>query len=221
MTAPDTGTRSRTLHPTQPTPRIEPLPVASMRPEWLATLARIPGAGLKGDGFPRHVLGMLIHSPETVGSFLEYWVTGKERMALSVREQELVILRMACLFGSNYVWQHHVPVGREFGIVDDELEAVRTARFDHFGPREQALLALTDELMEERTISAGAWATHATRLTTVDLVDLIGLVSQYVLFALMNNAMQVQLEATLGPVPALDEALGDAADHRPAATDAP
>lgn len=207
MHAPDTGTRNRTLHPTEPAPRVEPLPVEAMRPEWLETLGRIPGAGLKGDGFPRNVLGMLIQSPETVGSFLEWWVTGKERMALSVREQELVILRMACLFGSNYVWQHHVPVGREFGIVDDELEAVRTAHFDHFGPRERALLALTDELMEERTISAATWAAHATQLSTVDLVDLIGLVAQYVLFALMNNAMQVQIEATLGAVPALDDPL--------------
>jgi len=33
----------------------------------LATLERIPGDGLKGDGFPHNVLGQLLHSPSGWG----------------------------------------------------------------------------------------------------------------------------------------------------------
>mgnify|MGYP003343036014 FL=1 len=169
------------LQPTESTSRFEPRPVEAMRDEWLATLARIPGDGLKGAGAPRHVLGMLMHSPDTFGPFLEYWVTCKEKMALSVREQELVILRMGCLYRSNYVWKHHVPVGREFGVTDAELDAVRTGRYDSFPGRERSLLAFTDELVEQRTIRAERWAADRGTLTEVDVVDLIGLVAQYVL----------------------------------------
>lgn len=191
--------------PTEPTPRIAAVDVEQLRPEWRRTLERIPGAGLKGDGFPRNVLGVLMQSPDTFGEFIEYWVTCKEKMHLSVREQELVILRMGTLYGSEYVWKHHVPVGREFGVTDGELAAVRDGRHESFDRREAALLALTDEMVEARTIRREAWDAHATALEPVDLVDLIGLVAQYVLFALANNAAQVQVEAALDEVPGLED----------------
>lgn len=196
----------RPIHPTQDTPRLAPQPVEEMRQEWLDILARIPGAGLKGSGFPRNVLGVLMYNPETLGPFLDYWVTCKLKMGLSVREQELVILRMGCLYRSDYVWKHHVPVGREFGVTDMELQQLREAQYDGFVAREQALLALTDELVEERTIRQDTWFKFANKLRQSDLVDLVGLVSQYVLFALMNNAMQVQLEPALLSLPGIEPA---------------
>ena len=189
------------LHPSEPHARVAPLPISAMRPDWLATLARIPGDGLKGAGFPRNVLGTIAHNPDTFGPFLEYWVTCKSRFALTVREQEIVILRMARLYGSNYVWKHHVPVGHEFGITDAELDAIHDGDADGLpSPRERALLALTDELVVARTIRADAWAEHAVALGRKELVDLVSLVSQYVFFALMNNAFQVEVEPSLAGV---------------------
>ena len=189
------------VNPTEPVARVAPISADEMRPDWLATLARIPGDGLKGAGFPRNVLGTVAHNPDTFGPFLEFWVTCKSKFALTVREQELVILRMAVLYRSNYVWKHHVPVGHEFGVNDAELDAIRDGDFARFSrPRERALLALTDELVEERTVRADAWAAHASALTRKDLVDLVSLVAQYVFFALMNNAFQVEVEAPLAEV---------------------
>ena len=194
---PQSLVNKKPVYPTEPQPRLTPQPVDQMRPEWLNTLSRIPGAGLKGDGFPRNVLGVLMYNPETFGPFLDYWVTCKLNMGLSVCEQELVILRMACLYRSNYVWQHHVPVGREFGINDAELHMLRAGSYSDFSLREHSLLALTNELVDCRTVSADSWKQHKAAIQDSDLVDLIGLVSQYVLFALMNNAMQVQVEPAL------------------------
>ena len=194
-----------TIHPSERRARVEPISMDDMRTDWLSTLSRIPGDGLKGAGFPRNVLGTIAHNPETFGPFLEYWVTCKSRFALTVREQEIVILRMAVLYGSNYVWKHHVPVGYEFGITETELEAIRDAASEVFGSRrERALLALTDELVNMRTIGVDAWARHRSALSTQDLVDLIALVSQYVFFALMNNAFQVEVEAPLAAIRGLD-----------------
>ena len=169
----------------------------------LDTLERIPGDGLKGAGFPRNVLGELLHSPELLAPFLEWWVSAKSAMALTVREQELVILRMGCLYASDYVWKHHVPVGREFGISDDELSAIRSGRFAGFVERERALLELTEEMVNRRTVSAAGWARYGQLLPARDLVDLIALISQYVLFALANNVLQVPLEPALTGDPGL------------------
>lgn len=193
------------IEPTEDVARIAPLDTATMKPEWLAILDRIPGDGLKGAGFPHHVLGTLMHSPDTFGEFMQYWVTCKQQMRLSVREQELVILRMAVLFRAGYVWKHHVPVGREFGIDDAELDAVRRGDTAAFGEREAALLTLTDEMVEHRTVRREVWDRCAGALDAVDVVDLVSLVAQYVLFALMNNVAQVQIEAPLDDVVGLDE----------------
>lgn len=194
------------LHPNEPTPRLAPLSTTELRPEWQATLARIPGAGLKGPGFPHHVLGELMHSPELLGPFLEWWVTAKSAMALSVREQELVILRMGCLYGSDYVWRHHLPVAREFGVTEAEIGALRQGRLEDFGERERALLNLTEAMVRDRCVPAAIWAEHGQRLTAREVVDLIGLVAQYVLFALTNNVLQVPLEEPLRRLPGLAEA---------------
>jgi len=189
------------VQPTEHRPRITPFPMESMRPEWLAILSRIPGDGLKGSGFPRNVLGTIMHNPETFGPFLEYWVSSKSLMSLTVREQELVILRMARLYGSNYVWKHHVPVAKEFGVHDGQIDAVRDGDYAIFeSAKERALLTLTDEMMERRTITGGAWDEHRGALSDREVVDLVSLISQYVFFALMNNAIQVTVEEPLRDV---------------------
>lgn len=192
------------IHPTESAPRLAPQPVEDMRPAWLDILARIPGAGLKGAGFPRNVLGVLMYNPETFGPFLDYWVTCKLKMAISVREQELVILRMGVLYRSSYVWKHHVPVATEFGVDGAELQALRDGAYAGFSAREQALLALTDELVDNRTIRAETWALYKPALPDGALVDLVNLVAQYVLFALLNNAAQVQVEPALTAIPGLE-----------------
>lgn len=185
-------------------PRIAPRPMSELRDDWVATLEHIPGTGLKGPLFPKNVLGVLMQSPEVFGPFLRYWVASKLEMGLSVREQELVILRMGVLYRCEYVWRHHVPVAREFGVTEAEIDALRSADLPAgFNPREEALLGLTDDLVERRTIGADAWERWHGVLAQQEIIDLVYLVSQYVLFALANNSFRVALEDPLADVPGL------------------
>jgi len=191
--------------PDQSEPRIAPLSTDDLRPEWVEILERTPGKGLKGEGFPRNLLGVLMHNQETFGPFLDYWVTSKSKMGLTVREQELVILRMAVLYRSEYVWKHHVKVGREFGVGDTELDAIRHGSYTAFAAgRERALLELTDAFMNERSLSPELWSRTKSVLGSRDFVDLISLVSQYVLFGLTNVCMQVQVERALADLPGIE-----------------
>ena len=177
-------------------PRIEPKSMKEMHPSWLSTLGRIPGAGLKGRQAPSNVLGTLMHNPAILGDFLEYWVNSKLNLGLSVREQELIILRMAVHFKCKYVWSHHVPVAVEFGITEHELEAVRQIPLSAgFQSREEALLVLTDEMVQTRTLSDETWSRYRPFLNDAEMIGLIHIVSQYALFTLTNNVMRVQLEA--------------------------
>lgn len=176
-------------------PRIQPKSMDEMRPDWLEILKRIPGDGLKGKYAPVNVLGSLMHMPNTLGPFLDYWVTSKQHMQFTMREQELVILRMGFHYKSNYVWKHHVHVALEYGINDTEIAAVKSVSIPNvFSARETAILALTDEMMNKRNVSDEAWSMHKKELSDTELIELISLVSQYVLFALTNNVVQTRLE---------------------------
>ena len=191
--------------PNEPDSRIAPLSTNDLRPEWVEILGRLPGKGFKGEGFPRNLLGILMQNQETLGPFLDYWVTSKSKMGLTVREQELVILRMAVLYRSEYVWKHHVKVGREFGINDTELDAIRLGSYTAFAAeRECAFLELTDAFMNDRALSPNLWNQTKRILGSRDFIDLISLVSQYVLFALTNVCMQVQLEPGVADLPGIE-----------------
>jgi len=186
--------------------RIQPLPMSDMPDEWIKTIERLPGAGLKGRYAPINVFGTMIHSPQVPGPFLDYWVTSKLVMGLSGREQELVILRMGFHFKSNYVWKHHVPPAKEYGVTDAEVEAVKTPELPPvFSDRERALLKLTDEMVEHRTIREEAWSKWSPELSESEMIDLIFLVSQYCFFGLFNNALQIQVEEPLAEIPGLND----------------
>lgn len=167
----------------------------NMSPRSKEILLRIPGDALKGNYAPVNVLGTLMYNPGTLEQFLDYWVTSKSKMGLTVREQELVILRMAVHYRCNYVWKHHIPVAVEFGVTEDLLAGVKEFPLPSvFNAREEALLRLTDELVTERDIRDEVYENYHSQLRDSELVDLISLVSQYVFFSLLNNALRIQNE---------------------------
>ena len=164
-------------------------------------LKRIPGDTLKDRYAPVNVLGTLMYNPGTLRPFLDYWVTSKLKMGLSVREQELVILRMAVHYHCNYVWKHHVPVAMEFGVTQEELALVRKLPLPAgFNNREEALLILTDHMVNDRNLSEELYRKYGRKLKGPELVDLISLVSQYVLFSLVNNVLRVEVESSLDTI---------------------
>jgi len=184
--------------------RLIPLDAEKMPAACKEILKRIPGNTLKGKYAPLNVLGTLMYNPDTFEQFLDYWVTSKLKMGLSVREQELVILRMAVQYRCNYVWKHHVPVAVEFGVTQNELDAVRAFPLPaSFSAREEALLVLTDHMVNEHDVSDEIYDKYHSNLKDSELVDLISLVSQYVLFTLMNNVLRVKVESALERVQGL------------------
>jgi alkylhydroperoxidase family enzyme len=185
-------------------PRLTPFNVEEMPHEWHDIIGRLPGSGLKGRYAPVNVLGTLMHEPMFMGEFLDYWVTSKLKMSFTVREQELIILRMAVHYNCDYVWKHHVPVAQEFGVTDEELNAVKAIPLPGlFSSREAALLILTDEMAIRRDVGDDTWNHLKAELTDREIVDLIHIVSQYVFFTLANKILRVEIEPGLKEISSL------------------
>lgn len=179
--------------------RIEPKDLNKLSSNNQEILNLIPGNGLKGEYAPINVLGTLLYGENLLGDFLNYWINAKNNMTLSVKEQELIILRMGHHYNCDYVWKHHIPVATEFDVSMLQINELKKnhINFELFNLKEAALLQLCDEMIINKNISDLSWNKFNQLINPNMLIDLIHLISQYVVFALTNNVFKVEVEASL------------------------
>ncbi|MBS4728507.1 carboxymuconolactone decarboxylase family protein [Mycobacterium sp. SM1] len=115
-------------------------------------------------------------------------------------DTELVILRVAHLRACAYELRHHRPMARRRGLDDSTQEAIfawphgpeeLTARLT---PRQRALLSATDELVANRSVSAGTWQELARHLDPRQLIELCMLAAQYDGLAATISALEIPLD---------------------------
>ncbi len=121
---------------------------------------------------------------------------------LPFHDRELVILRTALNCRSRYEYGQHVRIAENGGISREAVERVADGPdADGWTPREAALLRAADELHRSADVSADTWKALAGELDERQLVELCMLVGQYHLVAFMLNAVGVQPEPGLEPLP--------------------
>jgi 4-carboxymuconolactone decarboxylase len=190
------------------TPRITSLPMDALPTDVKRSLDRLPADSFKNKYAPSNVLGTIAKSDKVAASFLDHWVSSKKLMDLSNREQELIILRMAVHYRSDYVWKHHVIIGKEFGITDAQLKALQQIPFivrqeEGFSSRDLGLIAFTDDFNIIRTVSNETWQNYNRYFKESEIIDAILVASHYVFFALINNSLCVDIEPALDEIPRL------------------
>jgi hypothetical protein len=86
-------------------------------------------------------------------------------------------------------------------ITDKEMNSIRNEEYETFVDRDKSLLCLNNEIINRRTIRLELWKIYSKILSPKDIVELIHLTSQYMLFAVMNNAFQVEVEPDIDALP--------------------
>ena len=124
------------------------------------------------------------------------------RGRLPTIDTELVILRVGHLRSCEYELQHHRGMARQAGL-DAQTQATIFAFPDDpdgDGPRrvlsarQRALLAATDELIKDRSITAETWGQLATHLNRARLIEFCMLATQYDALAATITALQIPLD---------------------------
>jgi AhpD family alkylhydroperoxidase len=134
--------------------------------------------------------------------FLVWAIYGTRLMRgrLPASDSELVILRVAHLRGCEYELQHHRPMARRAGLDADAQAAIfawpeRLDRVEErLTVRQQALLAATDEFVEQRTVTDATWQQLAAHLDRRQLIEFCLLASQYDGLAATMSALQIPLD---------------------------
>ncbi|QUR69711.1 carboxymuconolactone decarboxylase family protein [Mycobacterium spongiae] len=117
--------------------------------------------------------------------------------ALDPRLRELVIMRIGWLTACDYEWTQHWRVASGLGVAADDLLGVRDWRaYDGFGPTERAVLAATDDVVRDGSVSAESWAACERELqsdSTV-LIELVTAIGAWRMVASLLHSLQVPLE---------------------------
>jgi alkylhydroperoxidase family enzyme len=124
----------------------------------------------------------LANSPNGLRAFgaLGNFIRHKSR--LDPRLRELAILQVGYLARAPYEWSHHVKIGRDFGVTDDDIRALiaeTEGRASKLEPLAKLVLKATREMTNDLAISEGTFAALRKDLDNERVVDLVITISFY------------------------------------------
>ncbi len=176
-------------------PRLEPLSAEQCGPKEREMLSAVrKSIGLADEGpLPELVATCIRHA--------ELWsvhtaVSAKLYSgALTSRDSELTILRVAWLLQSPYLWGQHVSHGKRIAnITAAELDRITVgSTAPEWNEHERAILKATEELNVDAMISDATWTILARTLDEKQLIELPILVGQYHSVAFMQNSLRLRL----------------------------
>lgn len=108
--------------------------------------------------------------------------------------RELLVLRTAQRTGSAYEWAHHVPMARQAGVREAQVEALdRWPESDEFDRGERAVLRLADEL-HDVALSDEGFAELRACFPPGEVVELVLAASFYQAVARLLQGFDVEVE---------------------------
>jgi alkylhydroperoxidase family enzyme len=109
--------------------------------------------------------------------------------------QELVILRVAQLTGSDYEWARHRGLARRVGVPDRQVEGLSDWRTSQlYRPAERAALRLTEEMTRDVEATPDAVADVSELLGAKATLELAVLIGLYGLVARVLRSLDVDAE---------------------------
>ena len=143
--------------------------------------------------------------PRALTAFLSWgsYVLSR-RNSLPPRTRELAILRTGYQCGAGYEWTQHVPIGRDGGLSDSEIERIKAGpNAPGWSPLDAAILRASDELVADHFVTTTTWDA-LSELGDTGRADLVFTVGQYTQVSMILNSFGVQLDAGQQLDPALD-----------------
>ncbi len=123
---------------------------------------------------------------QAVGSAVRY------ETSLSDRAREIAILVVSQRWDSAFEWYAHEAVGRQVGITEAELAALREQRYEAFTGVEQVVARTTHLLTVDGDLDDAAYAEAVAALGLPGLFELLTLVGYYAALALQLRVFRVR-----------------------------
>jgi alkylhydroperoxidase family enzyme len=168
-------------------------------------MARLPYLD-KSDLLPEHqdllarnlnLYRVLAHSPRAARSLNTLARFIRDGSQLDPRLRELAVLQVSYMSRSAWGFSHHVRIGREVGVSDEEIRAVAeetAGRPTKLEPLAKAVLRAAREMTLELAVSDETFAALRQDLDNEHLTDLMVTISFYNGLVRLLESMQVDVE---------------------------
>lgn len=146
---------------------------------------------------PANLFRALVNSPDGFRNFsrLGGWI--RNQSTLDPRLRELAILQVGYVTGAAYEWTHHIRIGRDFGVSDDDLRALvaETEGTDSGLPDlDRAVLRAAREMTFDLQPSEAAMDVLQASLSDEHLVDVCLVIGFYNMVVRMLHTLEIDLE---------------------------
>jgi alkylhydroperoxidase family enzyme len=149
---------------------------------------------------------VLAHSPRAARSLNTLARYIRDGSRLDPRLRELAVLQVSYMTRSAWGYSHHVRIGREIGLTDDEIRAVAddtAGRPNNLDPLAKAVLRAAREMTTELSVSDNTFAALRRELDDERLTDLMVTIAFYNGLVRLLETMRVDVEEDY--LPYLDE----------------
>jgi 4-carboxymuconolactone decarboxylase len=141
-----------------------------------------------------NIFRMITHSPNLAPSFLTMAGDLLQHNSLPASWRELVVLRVGYRYHCRYETYQHERIGQAIGLSDDTIYAVKAGTTDRLDPQEATLMTLTDQLLDNHTLSDAERDQALTILSVNQLADFVLTVGFYQLVCDFLNTFGVTPE---------------------------
>ena len=139
----------------------------------------------------------LAHSPGMLKNFSRLGGYIRHESPLDPRLRELAILQVGYLARAAYEYSHHIKIGRDFGLSDDDIRAVALeTRGEASGlePVARTVLLAAREMTLDGAVSEATFAALKAELDNECLVDLIVTTGFYNGVVRILESLQIDVE---------------------------
>ena len=166
----------------------------------MCRISRCPTCSVENQDLLRRRISLtqaLVNSPNAARAFGALGQFIRFGSKLDPRLRELAILQVGWLARSPYEWSHHVKLGHDFGVSDDDIRALiddtagKPAQLDETA---KTVLRAAREMTQDGAMSDATFATLREALGNEQIVDLTITIAFYNAVVRVLATLQIDVE---------------------------
>lgn len=144
----------------------------------------------------------LVNSPNAARAFSALGRFIRFESRLDPRLRELAILQVGYLARSPYEYSHHVKIGYDFGVTDDDIRGMieeTEGRPSQLEPLARTVLKGAREMTTDGKMSKATWDTLARDLDNERMTDLVVTIGFYNAVVRVLGSLEIDVEDSYMP----------------------
>lgn len=146
---------------------------------------------------PINLYRALANEPEGTMAFYDFAQWVRWRCGLDPRLREMLILHIGYQARDPYEWSHHIVLGREFGVSDDDVTALidnAEERPNTLTELEKLVIAATDQVVLNARVEDSTWASLGEHFDDRGRTDIVMVAAYYAMVVRVLGALRIDVE---------------------------